>query len=141
MDRKDLKNYRSNQEWIQSQMEYIEEQKERVNKLTATLSDMPTGSREVQDGMAEKLARLMDCFNNLLENIVKEQQEQKRILEKLNEVEQPYRLLLYKMYVEGKSLVKVADEMNYSYEWTRHIHGIALNKFDEDNTKKHCKTL
>ena len=131
MDRKDLKNYRSNQEWIQSQMEYIEEQKERVNKLTATLSDMPTGSREVQDGMAEKLARLMDCFNDLLENIVKEQNEQKKILAKLNEVEQPYRLLLYKMYVEGKSLVKVADEMGYSYRDMCRKHGIALNKFEE----------
>ena len=41
MDRRDLKNYRSNQEWIRSQMEYIEEQKELVNKLTTTLSEMP----------------------------------------------------------------------------------------------------
>lgn len=131
MDRKDLKNYRSNQEWIQGQMEYIEEQKERVNKLTATLSDMPTGSREVQDGMAEKLARLMDCFNDLLDNIVKEQNEQKKILEKLNEVEQPYKNILFKTYIEGKKLVKVADEMDYNYEYMKRMHGVALNKFDD----------
>ena len=54
MDRKDLKNYINNQEWIKGQMEYIEEQKAQVNKLVATLSDMPMGSREVQDSMAEK---------------------------------------------------------------------------------------
>lgn len=41
MDRKDLKKYRNNQEWIKEQMEYIEQQKELVSKLTSTLSDMP----------------------------------------------------------------------------------------------------
>jgi hypothetical protein len=60
MDRKDLKSFKNNQEWIKEQTEYIEQQKEQVNKLTSTLSDMPEGTREVQDSMAEKLSILMD---------------------------------------------------------------------------------
>lgn len=140
MDRKDLKNYRNNQEWIRSQMEYIEEQKETVSKLTATLSDMPIGSRATQDSMAEKLVRIMDNFNALLGRIENEQKEQGEILKRLNEVEQPYKLILNKVYIEGKKLVKVADEMNYNYEYMKRMHGIALNKFDEV-TKSYCMLL
>lgn len=131
MNRKYLKNYKNNQEWIKEQMEYIEQQKELVSKLTATLSDIPMGGKTVQDSMAEKLAKLMDNFNELLDKILKEQEQQKVILLKLNELEQPYKLILTKMYIEGKRLIKVADEMNYNYEYMKRMHGIALNKFDE----------
>lgn len=41
MDRKELRNFRTTQEWIKSRIEYIEERKAQVNKLNATLSDMP----------------------------------------------------------------------------------------------------
>jgi hypothetical protein len=130
MDRKDLKNYRYTQEWIKGRMEYIEEQKAQVNKLTATLSDMPMGSKAVPHSMAEKLVKLMDCFNEILDKILIEQEKQQNILECLESIEQPYGLILFKIYIEGKTLVKVADEMKYSYEWMKHMHGVALNKFD-----------
>lgn len=41
MNRKDLKDYRYNQIWIEDQTEYIETQKETINKLNSILSDMP----------------------------------------------------------------------------------------------------
>lgn len=41
MNREDLKNYKYNQIWIKDQTEYIESQKETINRLTAILSDMP----------------------------------------------------------------------------------------------------
>lgn len=40
-DRKDLKDYKYNQEWIKDQMEYLEEQGETINRLNSILSDMP----------------------------------------------------------------------------------------------------
>lgn len=40
-DRKDLKDYKYNQEWIKDQMEYLEEQKGTINRLNSILSDMP----------------------------------------------------------------------------------------------------
>ena len=131
LDREDLRKYKQNQEWIKDQTEYIEEQKSIINKLTATISDMPKGSREVQDSMAEKLAKLMDCVNELLDKILKEEKQQKLILEQVNKVEQPYKLILGKAYIQGKSLVTVASEMKYNYEYMKRMHGIALNKFDE----------
>lgn len=41
MNREDLKNYKNNKEWIKDKLEYIEEQKTMLYKITATLSDMP----------------------------------------------------------------------------------------------------
>lgn len=89
----------------------------------------------MQDSMAEKVAILLDNVNELLEKVVMEQEKQKKIIEQLNLVEQPYKLILEKAYIQGKSLVTVASEMNYSYEHMKHINGIALKRFDNINTK------
>ena len=70
-------------------------------------------------------------MNDLLEKIVKENEKQKLILKQLDKVEQPYKLTLEKVYIQGKSLVTTASEMNYTYEYMRKINGIALKKFDE----------
>ena len=90
----------------------------------------------MQDSMAEKIAILLDNVNELMTKIVKEQEKQKIILEQLDKVEQPYKLLLEKEYIQGKTLVTVASEMNYTYEYIRKANGIALKKF-EDVTKSY----
>lgn len=136
MNREDLKNYKYNQIWIKDQTEYIETQKETINRLNSILSDMPKGSRVVYDSEAEKIAELMDMFNELMQKIIKEKELQNKIVEQVNKIEFPYRNILYKVYIQGKSLVTVASEMNYSYERMKHMNGIALLKFDESEDKK-----
>lgn len=81
--------------------------------------------------MAEKLTRLMDSFNNILDAINIMQDNQIKIEEQLLKVEQPYRNILDKVYIQGKTLVTVASEMNYDYKHMCYKHGISLNKFDE----------
>lgn len=81
--------------------------------------------------MAEKVAILLDNVNELLAKIIKEQDKQKQILEQLDKVDQPYKLILEKMYIQGKSLVVIAGEMGYSYRDICRKNGIALNKFEE----------
>lgn len=134
MNKEDLKEYKYNQQWIKGRLEYIEEYKTNITNITATLSDMPNGSRQVQDNMAEKLSVLIDTINDLLDKVVKESQKQKVILEQLDKIEQPYKLILEKVYIQGKSLVTVASEMGYDYKYICKMNGIALNKFD--NTTK-----
>lgn len=41
MDRRDLINYRNNQEWIKGRQEYLEEYRSTITKITSTISDMP----------------------------------------------------------------------------------------------------
>mgnify|MGYP006969038927 FL=1 len=134
MNRENLKEYKHNQQWIKGRLEYIEEYKTNITNITAALSDMPSGSRQVQDKMAEKLSVLIDTINDLLEKVIRESEKQKAILEQLDKIEQPYKLILEKVYIQGKSLVTVASEMGYDYKYICKMNGIALNKFD--NTTK-----
>lgn len=131
MNREDLKSYKYTQEWVKGRLEYIEEYKTNLTKITTMLSDMPKGSRKVQDNIAEKLAILMDNINDILDKVLKQNENQKKILDQLEKVEEPYRLILEKVYIQDKTLVTVASEMNYSYRDLCRKHGIALNKFDE----------
>lgn len=133
MTRDDLKEYKYNQEWIKGRLEYIEEYRTSITNITSILSDMPKGSKQVQDSMAEKIAELIDMVNELLDDVLAENKKQKEITDQLKLVEQPYRLILEKMYIQGKSLVVVASEMNYTYKYVINMHGTALNKFDEIN--------
>lgn len=133
MTREDLKNYKYTQEWIKDRTEHIEEYKTSITNITSVLSDMPKGSRQVEDSIAEKVAILLDDVNDILKVIVKEEKKQKEIIEQLNKVEQPYRLILEKVYIQGKKLVTVASEMNYNYEYTKKINQIALKKFEKIN--------
>ena len=135
MTREDLKNYKYTQEWIKDRTEHIEEYKTSITNITSVLSDMPKGSRQVEDSIAEKVAILLDDVNDILKVILKEEQRQKEIIEQLDKVEQPYKLILEKVYIQGKTLVTTASEMNYSYEHMKHMNGIALNKFNQVNTK------
>ena len=130
MNREELKKYKYSQEWINGRIEYLEGYKNTINKLNSIISDMPRGSRKIYDSEAEKLTKLMDSVDSLLDRMVKEQDKQKEILERLDLVEEPYRLILDKVYIQGKTLVTVASEMNYSYVDICRKHGTALEKFD-----------
>lgn len=78
---------------------------------------------------------MLDDVNDILKVILKEEKKQKQIIEQLDKVEQPYKLILEKVYIQGKTLVTTASEMDYSYEHMKHMNGIALNRFDKVNTK------
>lgn len=66
-----------------------------------------------------------------MNEIVEEKKKQMEIVETIKKVENPFRNILFEVYIQGKSLVKVASEMNYSYENICRKHGIALNKFEK----------
>ena len=131
MNRENLKNFKHNQEWIEGRFEYIEKYKASLTNITTILSDMPKGSRQVEDSMAEKIATLYDSIDDLLVRINEQNKKQGEILNQLEKVKQPYRLILEKAYIQGKSLVTVASEMNYTYEYMRKMNALALIKFDE----------
>lgn len=135
MTREDLKEFRYTKQWIEGRIEYIEELKSTVNRLTSVLSDMPKGSKIAMDSEAEKTSELLDSIRELEVKIKETQRKQIQILEKLDKVAQPYRNILDKCYIQGKTLVTVASEMGYSYERIKHMNGIALLKFDEVDTK------
>lgn len=55
----------------------------------------------------------------------------KKIEDKIDLLEQPYRNILYYKYIKGLSLTKVANEIGYNYKWTCELHGNALIKYKQ----------
>lgn len=130
MNREDLKRYKYNQEWLKERLEYIEEQKSLLTKITTTISDMPKGCGN-HDKLAENIAKMIDNLNDLSEKVLSMQEEQIELLKILENVEEPYRTILDKHYIQNKTLVEVSYEMKYSYDHARRKNGIALEKFDK----------
>ena len=128
MTREDLKNYKENKLWIDEQIELYTEMKQRAEGLKAVVLD---GMPKAQNKPNYAIENLIDKYDFILNELAKEQEKQIEILMQLRKVENPFRRLLFKYYIQGKTFVKVADEMNYSYDRVKHVHKIALKKFDE----------
>ena len=65
------------------------------------------------------------------DKLEKQAKKQKEILEQIDKIEQPYRLILEKVYILGETLVKVANDLEYDYKHMCYMNGIALKKFEE----------
>lgn len=130
MTREDLKKYRENKLWIDSQMELYQEMKQRAEGLKAVVLD---GMPKAKNKPNYAIENLIDKYDYIIKILTEEQEKLNQITLQLKEVEEPYRTILTKYYVQGKTLVRVADEMNYNYEYVKRMNGIALNKFDELN--------
>lgn len=66
-----------------------------------------------------------------MDDVIKEKNKQKRIVETIKKVEQPFKNILFEVYIQGKSLVKIANDRNKSYEDICRKHGVGLKKFEE----------
>ena len=131
MTSKDLKNYRYTEKWVKDRIEYIEQQKLTINRMTAILDDMPKGTRQVQDREAEKLAELLDSFEEYMNEVLEIQKRQKQIIKILDKIGQPYENILYQVNVKGVKMNDIAEQENYSYTYIRELHAIGIKKFDE----------
>ena len=72
--------------------------------------------------LEEEIHKEIKRYNDLKHKIINE-------IHSLNN--RLYIEILYKRYVEFKSLEEIAVEMNYSYDRVRHLHGYALIEFDK----------
>ena len=126
----ELKAYIHTQQFINEQLEKIEERKALLTKITTVLSDMPKSTPD-NTSLQKKIAEFIDLTKDLEKTIEQWQEKQNIIEAKINKMEQPYALIIYKIYIQGKKLVTVASEMNYNYEHMCRMHGIALKKYEE----------
>lgn len=130
MNRQDLIDYKYNKSWIDDRISDIEARKELLNRLTAIYGEQPRGTSEIHDRVADDLATLLDETEEYLKILKNLKHKQFEIEDSLDKLPPFYRNILYKVYIKGKKLVTVADEINYSYEETCRKHGTALNMYD-----------
>lgn len=131
MTRYDLINYIDNMEYFKDQLTYLNDQKETVNKVTASYGLNAGGSSEIQDRMAENLAKLMDKYEEMQRKTFENQEKAMQVKDLLDKMEDAFhRNILYKKYILGKSTEEIAVEYHKTTEYMSTLHGYALKEFD-----------
>ncbi len=138
MNREDLKDYSITQKWTNARISFLEEQIKNVGKLNSIISDMPKGSRIVQDNEAESIVRLLDQINELKNEVRKEALDmENKIKEQLKLLKPKHGLLLYHYYILGHSIKYIAKEvLHYEVKYTYTLKDDALDEFDRYHEKK-----
>lgn len=129
--KQELREYRDNIKYIEEKQNDAEELRTRIEKITNNITGMPNGKGDNPDKapFEESLDRIReiekDCNKKLQELLVK-----KYLVEnKIEQLEQPYKSILYLKYIRGINLYKVSEELNYSYRHIKTLHQEAVEKY------------
>lgn len=123
----ELSEYRENIKYIEERLNDTEEIKAKVQKVTTTMSMIKTNSSsESMDKFGDAINRLeelkVDCTEKMKELLL----NKFRIDDKIEQIGQPYRNILFYRYVRGKSWVDIAENLGYTREYVCDMHGEAL---------------
>lgn len=130
--KKELNEYKYNKILIQYKIKDLEQKKATINKLTSTYNNsIGSSSNKIQDKFAEDLVGLLDIQKEIEEEAEKLKEKNKKVENKINSIEQPYRNILYFRYIKGKSLTDISNIIGKHYDYTRKLHTRALIKYLE----------
>ena len=133
MNRKDLKDFRYKKKYIDSKLEYLQEQETRIQNITQNMDGMPKAKNKT----SYEIEKFIDEKNEILQ---KELRHFKKYTEELyNQIDQLkpiYATILQENYINGKTLEEISVIVKYSYYRTCHLNGEALNEFDKLDKNK-----
>lgn len=130
---------------VQTLRTMIEQKKERINEIRYSASTAQAIRFDVEklqggkhiDKIADAVSQIVDMEKEVESEIVNLIFKQHEIIKQIQQLDNcNYIKLLYKRYVECKTLQVAAEEMNYSYQYILELHKKALVAFG----KKH-KTI
>ena len=84
------------------------------------------------DSMSANVGRMLELEEQVMQRLRQYIETKARIMDEIQQLEDArYIDILYKRYVEYKSITAVAYEMGYEYTWLCHLHGDALKAFGD----------
>lgn len=114
----------------------IEQKEEELERLKSSLESISTGtdSERVQttprDRISEEVTHIVDLEEEINADLGALLMLRNKIINEIQSMDNPiYIDILYKRYVEYKSLEEIAVEMSYSYIHIKRLHGYALLEF------------
>ena len=133
--KEELSQYKYKVKKVQDSLEEYEMYMARATKMTAILSESPAKTNLNSDKVGDNATKLADLDKEYHERWLAAEKERLEIVDKINQVDDPYRTLLIERYVHDKSFERIADEMKYSYDHVIHLHGDALALFEKVSIK------
>lgn len=126
----------------------IEQKEDELERLKAAAESISANneSERVQttpkDRVSEDVARIMDLKEEINRDIGELLILKNKIINEIQSLDSHvYIDILYKRYVEYKTLEEIAVEMSYSYDHIRRMHGYALEYFKRCHTMPHMTMI
>lgn len=126
----------------------IEQKEEELERLKSSLESISAGtdSERVQttprDRLSEEITRIVDLEEEINSDLGALLMFRNKIINEIQSMDNPiYINILYKRYVQYKSLEEIAVEMNYSYRQILRLHGLALQEFERWHTMSHLHVV
>lgn len=118
-------------EWIDSIVHnnLIEQKQwqELALSITANMGGERVQSSGSKSKMADAVEHCVDAEDYILRSVQRLKAEKREIVSTIEQVDSPtFYNVLFKKYVQYKSLQEIADEYKRSYEWIKSTHGRAV---------------
>lgn len=127
--KEELSQYLDAKGLVEEALEDYQKYKERAEKITAIISDMPKPSGINSDKVGNNASAMADLNQQYVDRFIRAEQKRFFVSERLDAIKNPYRELLRKKYIEDLSLERIACDMGYSYDRMKHMHGEALEVY------------
>lgn len=120
MNRFDLFNYRNNEKFIKAQIRVYKCKRKRIEDL--------------KNPDNNKIEKILKMYDNLLDNLLEQQKNQDKILERLQLIKNTtHRNILFMYYIDGMRLRDISLELDYDYGYIKKQKMDALDEFDKLN--------
>ena len=121
---------------IAANIEVLQEEltrlRSKVESTTVQLSADRVQTSPTGDRFADAIADLADKELYYMDMVEEYERLRQRIVDLILGMDNPIHVqVLYGRYVKGRSLSAIANELAYSYDRIKHVHGEALQAFDE----------
>lgn len=138
------KDYLSQYQLLQLELEMLEEEKARVNamktRITSAASDMPK-SKEAESRIQLAHEGVERWGETIIEQAIEANEMRKEIARAIAAVpDRLQRIVLSRHYLLGQPLFRISMDIHYSYDRVRHLHGWGLQKVElpgEESTSEH----
>jgi len=86
------------------------------------------------ESMSGKVAKYVDLENEIHEDIERFTELRHKVIGQIHMLDDPkYINVLFEKYIEYKGLKEISEELGYSYDHIRRVHGWALLDFQRKN--------
>ena len=119
----------------------IVERKQRLAELRLSMKDIriskygnkPAAGATPQDNyrLETTIDRCTKLEAQIAGDIITMAETQQKLIEKIERLPDPYATVLSKKYIHLQRFEKIAVDMNYTYEWVRHLNSTGIKKFAE----------
>ena len=122
---------------IKQKMDQLEDMKRMRTYLRGACIGSGSKSGNMSDGFSKMSDKLIDLERTLNQEIEAYQLMKNEQINRIQSLSKPeYMEVLYKRYVEYKTVERISYEMNYTYKYTSRLIANAVKEFEKQNTTK-----